>query len=243
MYQDKDNYTSECQADLFPLLGYTKEHLLQNLGEPIAEYPHRGKNILLFEHNGDTVSCEIENNTVISINTFKDRRSPPRIKPSRTKKAFLRAGQDKLLATIIDLSVNSVSMKIEGSEELPAKGAFITFCTNLRTKPLTRVYVNLAGKVHSVDNKNRKIVIIIHAPFQTHSHRALQDYINAQQALLRLGGAIKPAAKPRKDDYVKKDVTIIKSDICVMCQEGLCGIAFDPFREEPIPEHKGRLRA
>lgn len=219
------------------LLGKPLNILTAEFGEPFGEYPHRGHDVLMFNHNSETITCEIADGLVKSIDTFKDRRTSVRVKPKRTKKAFLRHGGCRHAAVIIDLSIKSVAMKIDDGC-LPLKGEFVTFCTNLRTRALTRVYVVLSGHVHRVSEEQNTVVVLLHTPFETHSYRTLLDYISVQQAWATVDMITTPS-KQRRDDLLSRDVTIIKSDLCVMCEEGACGIAFAPHKGKKMPKHRG----
>lgn len=217
------------------LLGKPFDLVVSLLGEPVGEYPHRGQRVVMFQRKDETITCELAGDVVQSINSFKDRRSAARIRPTHPKQAFLRHSDCRHAATIIDLSVKSVAMKLEEGC-LPKKGEFVTFCTSLRTRARTKVYVALAGHVHSVSPAEQKVVILLHMPFETQSHRALQDYINVQQALLSVGAAAF-YHQHCGDDASEHDV--IKSDLCVLCEEGACGVGNAPYRDKNLPRHLG----
>jgi hypothetical protein len=215
------------------LLGKTLTETETVLGEPFCSHQHRGREIVMFNYGGDTVTCEVEESLVTRVNTHEERRTAARIKPTRIKQAFLRHGLLRSKATIIDMSVKSASLQVQG-ESLPAKGDFVSFCTSLRRRPYSRVFIVLSGHVHLVDPSLKKIVILFHMPYETHSYRALSDYINTQHAMLSLGKTI--SKQPRNEDRV---VDIVKSDLCLLCQEGACGFSFSAFKGKTLPRHEG----
>ena len=219
------------------LLGKPLDFVASLLGPPVGEYPHRGQRVVMFQHRDETVTCELAGGLVKSVNSFKDRRSASRIKPSHHKQAFLRHGQHRHAATVIDLSVRSVSMKIEEGC-LPAEAEFVTFCTGLLTRARTRVYVTLSGHVYRVWPDDSKIVVLLHVPFETQSYRALQDYINVQQALLSVGSAAF-YEQYCGGGFGDHDVSIVKSDLCMLCEEGCCGTGHAPYAEKDLPRHLG----
>lgn len=217
-------------------LGKPLDFITAVLGEPLGVYPHRGSDVLMFHQNNETITCELRDGIIKSVNTFKDRRSAPRIKPRHPKQAFLRHGDKRHNATILDLSERSVAMHLKDAL-LPAKGEFVTFCTGLRIMAKSKIYVHLAGHVHRVSVKDNSIVVLLHTPFETQSSRALSDYVNIHRALRQVGSAI--TCPTAHKDWSDDNITIIKSDICNLCTEGTCGAGNAPFKDKIIPIHRG----
>lgn len=237
MTREIQKISEEPEATHLHLLGKSVEALTVELGEPSSEYPFRDNHILMFDCNAETVFCEVCDGVVKSINTFKDRRTTARIKPKKPKQAYLRHGGHRHAATIIDLSVNSVAMKLtEGC--LPEQDEFVTFCTNLRTWTQSRTYVVLAGYVSKISPENQTIVILLDTPFETHSHKTLLDYINAQQLLEHLATVVS-VPQDESEAIAAQSRTIIKSDICIMCEERSCGLPSPPANRKSMPLHKG----
>lgn len=216
------------------LLGKTPLQVFDTLGDPFGRYDHRGREILMFAHNSDTVTCEIEANTVVRVNTHEERRTAVRIKPPRIKRAFLRHGDVRCESTVVDMSIKSIAVKVV-SGPLPQKGEFVTCCTSLMTSIKTKTYVVVAGHVHHVDEDRKKVVILLHMPFDTHSHKALHNYIHAHQALSSLGKAKKVIDAIDQD----RNIEVIKSDLCLICAEGACGGSHNAYKEKKQPRHKG----
>lgn len=217
-------------------LGKPMDFVTAVLGEPLGIYPHRGSDVLMFHQNNETITCELKDGVVKSVNTFKDRRTAPRIKPRHPKQAFLRHGDKRHVATILDLSVKSVAMHLQDGL-LPAKGEFVTFCTSLRVRANTKIYVTLAGHIHRVSVKDNTVVVLLHTPFETQSSRALHDYVNLHHALRQVGTAV--TCPTTHKDWADDNITIIKSDICNLCTEGVCGAGNAPFQNKTIPVHRG----
>lgn len=206
------------------------------LGAPVGEYPHRGKRVVMFQHRDETVTCELVGGMVKSVNSFRDRRSAVRIKQKHHDQAFIRHGRYRHVATIIDLSVKAIAMKIEEGG-LPAEAEFVTFCTSLLTRARTRIHVTLSGHVLRVWPDESKIVVMLHVPFETQSHRVLQDYINVQQALLSVGSAA--FFEQYCGGAADHEVSIIKSDLCTLCEEGCCGTGHASYTGKAFPRHLG----
>lgn len=218
------------------LLGKPLDFVTTVLGEPLGVYPHRGSDVLMFHQNNETITCELRDGVVKSVNTFKDRRSAPRIKPRHPKQAFLRHGNSRHAVTILDLSIKSVAMQLKDGP-LPQKGEFVTFCTSLRVRAQTKIYVTLAGHIHRVSARDNTVVVLLHTPFETQSSRALLDYINVQHAMRQVGSAV--TCPTVHKDWSDNNITIIKSDICNLCTEGACGAGNAPFQNKNIPLHRG----
>lgn len=233
----KRNHVPSPDNDQLSLLGKPFDLVTSLLGPPVGEYPHRNLRVVMFQRGRETITCEFRDGIVQAVNSFKDRRSALRIRPKHPKQAFLRHNDCRHAATILDLSIKSVAMTVQDGC-LPQRGEFVTFCSSLRTRARTRVFVSLAGHVHSVSPDDQKVVILLHIPFETQSYRALQDYINVQQALLSVGAAA------FYDQYCSNEVgeqemMVIKSDLCILCEEGACGMGHAPYKDKALPSHKG----
>lgn len=202
------------------MLGWNMTKLVAELGEPFGEYHHRGRDVLMFVGDAGTLTCEMEEGFVVRINNHEERRTATRVKPSSKKMAFLRHGRCRHSVQILDLSVKSVSMLIPDGN-LPLKGDVVTFCTGLRIRANTLVFVHLSANVHRTLEAERKVILLLHTPFDTHSYQAWVDHINIQVALSSIGRSIKESADRLPGI---PPTTVIKSDLCALCEERACGL-------------------
>ena len=215
------------------MLGCPISHVIEIIGEPFGQYYLKGRNIYMFTHGNETIACETEGDTVVRANTIDERRTTPRIKPSRIKKAFLRHGSSRQEALVLDLSAKGVAMQLGADGCLPAQGEFVTFCTSLKKLPTAKTYIVLSGHVHKVFEDIRKVVIFLYTPYETHSYKMLTDYLNLHQAM----NAIKrPQGSLDEDD---KGIEIVKSDLCLICDEGACGFSYAAMKDKVLPLHRG----
>lgn len=201
-------------------LGETREKLTTALGEPFCEYNYNDKAVLMIEHSEGTLSCEINEGVVKSIDCFQDRRTAPRVKPNGPTKAVLRHGKNRTSATVIDMSIKSVALRIEDGE-LPSKGEHASFCTSLITRSRQRTNINLSGHIHRVDEKNRIVIVVLKRPFMTQSHQTLMDYINVRRGLMVLSG-IATFHQPLSWERKAEEYSLVKSDLCTICTEPFC---------------------
>lgn len=207
------------------LLGMLSTEVISMLGVPKGRYDYRGREVLMFGEEPYFVSVEVKNGYVVSVNTHQERRSNTRIKPYQTERAILRHSGKEHEAEIIDLSVKGIAMKVTKGT-LPAKGATVSFCASLKTRPFTIICITLVGRVHRVVEEKDKIVILFSTSFETHSHKALVDYINSHQALSAIRH-VAPQPTFSALQLVERNMTIIKSDLCIMCREKSCGASLD----------------
>ena len=230
------------------MLGLTQAKLSTILGEPFGRYYLHGREILMFSWDSGTLTCELEDGFTVRINSHEERRTAARVTPQHEKSAFLRHGSCRHKARIVDLSVKSVCLTVSDGC-LPQKGELVTFCTGLQTRISTLVYVNLAGYVHSVKDSERKVVILLHTPYETHSYRALVDYVNIQIALTSIQHVTTPICPPLSlsSEIVSTEFLpslenlVIHSDLCPLCEERACGLSSPPhpIKSEKAPKHKG----
>jgi hypothetical protein len=223
------------------LLGKPLCEVREEFGEPFGSYEYRGRNICVFDNGNGVITCEIDGGIVTAINSLRERRSTVRIVPPNPMKAFVRCGSSRTVASIIDISRISVAMHVESGALFPNEGDFVTFCTSLRPRSRQLSFINLAGHVHTVDPDQMKIVIIFHDPHGTHSYNILADYIGTHLALTAIG--IKKEFPPfltiAGKEHFSPDITVTKSDLCSMCQEGACGGAHGWLNPKKMPAHLG----
>lgn len=197
------------------LLGKPMRALFEQFGEPFSEVAYRGNTALMFESGQETVVCETHSDVVLSVNAFKDRRTAARIRPLVEKPAYLSHNGNRYLATVIDISVKSVAIKMHDGP-LPVERVRVDFCTTLGSWTNSRTHVTFSGTVYKVFQNNNSIVVIFDSEHKTQSHSVLQDYINHSLIREHIG----PIITNRPQSAV---VEIIKSDICgTRCDINTC---------------------
>ena len=189
------------------LLGKPMRSLYETFGEPFSEVLYRGNNALMFETDDGIVIFETNEDIVLSVNSFKDRRSATRIRPLIDKPANLSFNGDQHLGKVIDISSKSVAIKMSDEVFLPKEGNKVDFCTVLETWTSSRNHITLAGTVLRVIAKESRVIVLFEDGHKTQSHWLLQEYIN--QSLLR--EHISPIITSRPPT---SKIMIIKSDIC-----------------------------
>ena len=206
------------------LLGRPTAEIIALWGEPIGEYSHRNKDVLLFNRNDSIVSCEVSSGIVRTIDASRERRAAPRIKPVETEHAYLRYSTGHNDAVVLDLSIKSFALQIVDNRPLPEPGDLLTFCTKLQMGPTMRTHVTFAGQIYKVMHDSKTVIVLLRRTVETHSLRLLADYINMRTALTVIG---KRAMKPGRHDG---NVVVVKSDLCSVCHEGAC-------RLNELPRH------
>lgn len=217
------------------LLGRTLADAKKMLGSKFMSYQIRGQDVLVWEVEGQSpVSCVMDNDVIISVNQREEKREFPRIVPGPRTNAFIRYGDRRVQGEVIDISSKSVALAVPPNLEIDP-GQFVSLCTSLLTRATTKIFITLAGCVYRYDKEKNRLVIIFDIPFQTQSSRTLNECINTFLALRHVG-----CTSPEiLGDDAGVNVSIVKSDVCVYCKEGVCGLAHDAYRGKPAPLHAG----
>lgn len=205
--------TEEETPSYLSLLGVRSADLSTILGEPFSTFTYRGRVVYMFDVNSEILTCESKEGYVVSVDSHKERRTDIRIKPDHIERSYLRYSGQRHETRIIDISARGTSLEL--TKDPPAQGATVSFCTKLRTHH-AYIFITLVGQVYRVDAARNSCVVLFSSPHQTHSHKALSDYISAHQAFK----ALKPALIHHLDET--KEVATIKSDLCSLCTEKSC---------------------
>lgn len=216
------------------LLGVRSADLPTILGEPFSTFTYRGRVVNMFDVNSDILTCESSEGYVVSVDAHKERRTDIRIKPDHIERSYLRYSGKRHETRIIDISARGASLELTKGP-LPTQGATVSFCTKLRTHH-AYIFITLVGQVYRVDADRNSCVVLFSSPHQTHSHKALSDYINVHHAFK----ALKPALIHHLDE--KTEVATIKSDLCSLCTEKSCERPdgyndSDPIHQNGISAH------
>jgi hypothetical protein len=214
------------QKNYLHLLGKTIFEASECQGKPIWHYSYRSREVYIFAGLGvgDTITCVVEDNLIIKVDSSVERREFVRIKPAHNK-AYLRHGGFRHEATILELSVNGTSMHVmDGC--MPSENDIVCFCTSLRIKPQSLTNIALKGQVYRVFPNENKIAIRFAIPLSTHSNKALLDYIYLSQALaaICIGKPYAVATTDYPDVHALSDIL----SRCDFCTEAACNTNLTP---------------
>ncbi|QOX80775.1 hypothetical protein FY034_17275 (plasmid) [Trichlorobacter lovleyi] len=222
------------------LIGASLQDVELLLGKPFASHYTNGMFVQIHHIGDNYTSIFFTDGRVSKIDHQNERRTVPRVKPITKRPAYIRYGNHRIRATVTSISIKSGVFEMPAEDQTPlprlATGDFVTTCLSFKLRQNTCSFVSLAG--HILETKNNKATILWNTPFETHSSRVLREYISAHLALESLGKATHIEQHSLLDGPDDK-IAIIKSDLCVYCTEGACGLHYNPHHEKVLPTHGG----
>lgn len=220
------------------VVGSTIDEVKALLGVPFASHPISGMVVYIYHVGDDFLSLACQDNRVVRLDYQGERRAVPRVRPISKRPAFIRFADKRIQTATISLSVKSAVFEVavtEQKDELSIN-SFVTVCMSFRTRVNTCSFITLAG--HVINVKNNRVTILWDSPFETHSTRVLSEYISSHLALESLGKTVDSTGQHLLDEPGPV-AHLIKSDLCVYCTEGVCGLGFNAHADKTFPNHGG----